>query len=58
MGYFLKALRIMSFVADWSAKALEDGVVTGKELLALGEGICGILNVSAAFEIPMDKGKV
>jgi len=50
--YFIKVLRLMSTVSDWSEKALEDGKVSMTELAQLGEEMCAILGIKAEFEIP------
>ena len=54
MRHFLKALRIMAVVSEWSVKSLEDGKVTIIEALDLVMQICTILGVKTEFEIPED----
>lgn len=49
---FLKAFRVMSYVSDWSVKALEDDKVTAQEMMDLGMGLCAILGVKTELAIP------
>lgn len=48
---FLKAFRVMSYVSDWAAKALEDDKVTAQEMMDLGMGLCEILGVKAEITV-------
>jgi len=51
MGYFIKALRIMAIVSEWSVTALADGKVTIAELTQLGLDLCQALGVKTEFEL-------
>ncbi len=50
MKYFMRALRIMSLVSEWSVTALADGKVTAKEGVDLITGICEILGVDLELD--------
>ena len=52
MKYFIKALRIMGYVSEWSVMALQDNKVTLDEATALAGGVCEILGVKTEFELP------
>jgi hypothetical protein len=48
----MKVFKVFGVVSQWSGKALEDGKVSGEELLELGKGICDILGVPAELPVP------
>ena len=50
MRNFIKALRLMSILSEWSVKALEDGKVTSVEGAELVTEVCNILGVKAEID--------
>ena len=54
MVYFFKALRLMGVVSEWSAVALEDGIITAAEGSNLIIEIAKILGVPTEIEVPME----
>ena len=53
MLYFFKALRVMGVIAEWSAKALEDGKITAKEGMELVVELAKVLDLPPDIEIPV-----
>lgn len=51
MGYFMKAIQIMTIASAWSAKALEDGKVTLREAADLAEKIAQVLGIDVDLDI-------
>lgn len=49
--WFLKAIRIAGVVGAWSAKALEDDIVTLPEAVTLAVDICEVLGVQPELDL-------
>ena len=51
MLYFLKALKVMGVVAEWSSRALEDNKVTAKEAMELGIMLADALGLPTEIDL-------
>jgi hypothetical protein len=51
MLYFLKALKVMGVVAEWSGRALEDGKVTAEEAMDLGVKLAETLGLPTEIDL-------
>ena len=51
MLHFLKALKVMGVVAEWSGRALEDGKVSAEEAMELGISLAGVLGLPTEIDL-------